>query len=101
MLSRANHGADEANKPANIIAHTPVAITMLRPVILIADTSCLTALLQNTIYHPVAEGYRDQALQSSTCPTLGLSPNSLDILRIACHTRHQPKPLRPRCKQSL
>ena len=66
MLSRANHGADDANMPANIIPHTPVAITMLKRVILIADTSCLTVLLQNTIYHPVTEVYRDHALHSST-----------------------------------
>ena len=58
MLSRANHGAAEANMPTKIIAQTPVAITMLRRVILIADTSCLTVLLQNTIYHPATEATR-------------------------------------------
>jgi hypothetical protein len=67
MLSRANHGADDANMPAMSIPHTPVAITMMRRVILIADTSCLTVLLQNTICHPVTEVYRDHALHSSTC----------------------------------
>jgi hypothetical protein len=69
MLSRANHGADDANMPATIIAHTPLAITMLRRVILIADTSCLTVLLQNPIYHPFTEVYRDHTLHSSTCRT--------------------------------
>ena len=69
MLSRANHGADVANMPANIIAHTPVAITMLKRVILIADTNCPTVLLPNTIYHPVTEVYRDHALHSSPCRT--------------------------------
>ena len=73
MLSRANHGADDANMPATIIAHTPIAITMLRRVILIADTSCLTVLLQNTIYHPVTEVYRDHALHSSACRTIAVS----------------------------
>jgi hypothetical protein len=73
MLSRANHGADDANMPATIIAHTPIAITMLRRVILIADTSCLTVLLQNTIYHPVTEVYRDHALHSSACRTSRLT----------------------------
>ena len=69
MLSRANHGADDANMPANIIAQTPVAITMPKRVILIADTSCLTVLLQNTIYHPVTEVHRGHALHSSNCRT--------------------------------
>jgi hypothetical protein len=35
MLSGANHGADDANMPTTIIAHTLAAITMLRRVILI------------------------------------------------------------------
>jgi hypothetical protein len=53
--------------PAMSIPHTPVAITMLRRVILIADTSWLTLLLENIIYHPVTDVYRDHALHSSTC----------------------------------
>jgi hypothetical protein len=53
-LSRANHGHRAGtNMPAMSIPHTPVAITMLGRVILIADTCCLNVLLQNTIYHPV------------------------------------------------
>jgi hypothetical protein len=68
MLSRANHGHRAGtNMPAMSIPHTPVAITMLRRVILIADTSCLIVLLQYTIRHPVPEVYRDYALDSSPC----------------------------------
>ena len=82
MLSRANHGADDANMPATIIAHTPVEITMLRRVILIADTSCLTVLLQNTIYHPVTEVYHDHALNSSTCRTVQITDGAPAVLRM-------------------
>src|ERR1019366_9057062 len=60
MLSRANHGHRAGTSmPAMSIPHTPVAITMLRREILIADTSCLTVLLQNTIYHPVVRRHGD------------------------------------------
>jgi hypothetical protein len=76
MLSRANHGADDANMPATIIAHTPVAITILRRVILMAETSCLTVLLQNTIYHPVTEVHHDHALNSSTFRTVRTSDSA-------------------------
>jgi len=64
MLSRANHGADDANMPATIIAHTPIAITMLSRVILMADPSCLAVLLQNIVY-PVTKVDHNQALNSS------------------------------------
>jgi hypothetical protein len=101
MLSRANHGADDANKPANIIAHIPVAITMQRLVIFIAHPNCLTLLLQNTIRYPFTEIYHDHALNSNTCRTLGLSPKVLDVLGTASHTGNQPKPLGHRCNQSL
>jgi hypothetical protein len=75
MLSRANHGHRAGtNMPAMSIPHTPVAITMLRRVILIADTSCLTVLPQNTIYHPVTEVYHDYALGYSTCRTIRCMP---------------------------
>ena len=81
MLSRANHGADDANMPANIIAHTPVAITMLKRVILIADTSCLTVLLQ--IIHPnLTWCHRSQRhkIPRSRC-------DSASIHRLVVHTR--------------
>jgi hypothetical protein len=41
MLSRANHGAADANMPTTTIAHTPVATTMLRRLILIAEPRLL------------------------------------------------------------
>ena len=88
-LSRANHGAGP-KMPTTIIAHTPVAITRQRLVIFIALPSCLTLLLQNTIRYPFTEIYHNQALNSSPCRTLGLSPNPLDVLGAASHTRHQP-----------
>jgi hypothetical protein len=47
-----------------------VSAEEVRRVIPIADTSYLTVLLQNTIYHPVAEVCRDHALHSSTCQTM-------------------------------
>src|ERR1035438_10026613 len=71
MLSRANHGADDANMPANIIAHIPVAITMLKRVILIADTSCLTVLLQNI--HPNLTGCHRS--QGHKIPALDATPH--------------------------
>jgi len=67
MLSRANHGADDANMPATIIAHIPVAITMQRLVVFIEHTSCLTLLLQNTFRYPSTVVYHNHALNSSTC----------------------------------
>jgi len=93
MLSRANHGADDANKPANIIAHTPVAITMQKLVIFIAHSSCLTLLVQNTIRYHFTKIYHDHDLNSSPCRTLGLSLKFLDVKGTASHTWSQPKPL--------
>jgi hypothetical protein len=65
MLSRANHGADDANMPTTIIAHTPIAITRLSRVILMADPSCLAVLLQNIVYYPVTKVNHNQAFNSS------------------------------------
>ena len=70
MLSRANHGADDANMPATIIAHTPAAITMLRRVILIADTSCSIAVSQHQLLISLRASCRKHALHSGSCRLL-------------------------------
>ena len=53
--SGANHGAADAKMPTKTIAHNPAAITMLRRVILIAETSCSTVLTLGKIPHPITE----------------------------------------------
>jgi hypothetical protein len=88
-LSRANHGHGAGTKkPATIIAHTPVAITMQRWVIFIAPTSCLTLLLQNTIRYPVTEVHHNHALNSGTCRTPVLSQGGPG----ACDCRQRGNP---------